>query len=86
MVYTVHTHRTGRANVKTTVGIYEYMLTCVAFGVNHTVDIHVFFSRCDVLDDVEMTLTRSIGIPLHGELDNETDNGIQTFKQSKYSK
>ena len=42
------------------VGIYEYMLTCVAFGVNHTVDLHVFFSQCDVLDDVKMMLSRSI--------------------------
>ena len=42
------------------VGIYEYMLTCVSFGVNHTVDLHVFFSQCDVLDNVVMTLTRSI--------------------------
>ena len=75
-LYRIHTSDWTRKRQNNGVGIYKYMLTCVAFGVNHTVGLHVFFSQCDVLDDVEMTLT----------LDNDTDNGIQTFKQSKYSK
>ena len=59
-LYRIHTSDWTRKLQNNGVGIYEYMLTCVAFGVNHTVDLHVFFSQCDVLDDVELTLTRSI--------------------------
>ena len=55
-LYRIHTSDWTRKRQNYGVGIYEYMLTCVAFGVNHTVDLHVFFSQCNVLDDVEMTL------------------------------
>ena len=55
-LYRIHTSNWTRKRQNNGVGIYEYMLTCVAFGVNHTVDLHVFFSQCDVLDDVEMTV------------------------------
>ena len=54
-LYRIHTSDWTRKRQNNGVGIYEYMLTCVAFGVNHTVDLHVLFSHCGVLDDVEMT-------------------------------
>ena len=49
-LYRIHTSDWTRKRQNNGVGIYEYMLTCVAFGVNHTVDLHVFFSQCDVLE------------------------------------
>ena len=41
-LYRIHTSDWTRKRQNNGVGIYEYMLTCVAFGVNHTVDLHVF--------------------------------------------
>ena len=49
-LYRIHTSDWTHKRQNNGVGIYEYMLTCVAFGVNHTVDLHVFFSQCDVLE------------------------------------
>ena len=49
-LYRIHTSDWTRKRQNNGVGIYEYMLTCVAFGVNHTVDLHVFFGQCDVLE------------------------------------
>ena len=54
--------------------------------MNHTVDLQVFWCQCNVFDDVETTLTRSIWMLLYGELDNDADNGIQTFEHPKCSK
>ena len=55
--FSIHTSDWTRKPQNNGVGIYEYMLTCVAFGVNHTVDLHVIFSQCDVFDYVKMTLS-----------------------------
>ena len=49
-LYRIHTSDWTRKRQNNGVGIYEYKLTCVAFGVNHTVDLHVFFSQCDMLE------------------------------------
>ena len=47
-----YTHiRTGRANVKTTAWAFTNLcnMHCVVFGVNHTVNLHVFLSNCDMM-------------------------------------
>ena len=49
-LYRIQTSDWTRKRQNNGVGIYQYMLTSVAFGVNHTVDLHAFFSQCDVLE------------------------------------